>query len=366
MRKLIELCLLAVEKNASDILLINDKPPQIKVHGVFQPVRNEPVIDKNKMTEFTKELVKSTELPEGFIKTVKKKGVVEIALTLETKPILTRLRISIYLEKGNLAISIRLLPQRIFSFEEIFLLQDYIPKIKNLLMRWNGLILVTGPTGTGKTTTLATFLDYILKNRSVHFITLEDPIEFVFDNRAYLGTVSQREYGRDFFDFASAIVSGMRQAPNGFVVAEIRDLQTAETALRAAETGHLVIATLHTRNAAETVTRYVDIFPEIIRPLIRTQFSMATIGILCQRLIPHASGSGRVACFELVFVKPAYANLIREWKIQQLDAYVRGEIGIRYDEYLVELIKRGIVTPNDGFSYANDPSELKRLLDKEK
>lgn len=299
-----------------------------------------------------------------FINKVKERGYNELALSLPTKPVI-RLRISIYLERGSLGIAIRLLPQRIFSFEEIFVLKEYIPRVqKELLGRQNGLILVTGPTGSGKTTTLATFTDYLLRTRSIHIVTLEDPIEFDFDNRDYIGTISQCEYGKDFFDFADRIRAGMREAPNIFMIAEIRDLKTAETALRAAETGHLVLATLHTRNAAQTIGRYVDIFPENIRPQIRTMFSVSVIGILCQRLIPRADGKGRIGCFEIVFVTPGYANMIREWKVHQLDGAVHAEIGIRYDEYLAFLIKKGIITRETAFAYAyaNDPKELQTLL----
>lgn len=369
MRKIIELLEIGVKKRASDLLCIKDKPPQLKIDGVFQKIEGEPILNNDDIIKYVRELVslsrpfyqETDEIYKSFIEKIKNRGYNELSLTLSTEPI-TRLRISVYLQRGSLAIAIRLLPQKIFSFEEIFVLPEYIPKIKELLSRQNGLILVTGPTGSGKTTTLATFTDYILQTRAIHMITLEDPIEFEFDNRKYSGTISQCEFEKDFFNFADRIRAGMREVPNNFLVAEIRDLETAETALRAAETGHLVLSTLHTRNAAQTVGRYVDIFPENVRPQIRTMFSVSVIGIFCQRLVPRADGKGRVAVFEIVFVTPGYANMIREWKIHQLDSAVHGEVGIRYDEYLVELVKRGYVTRETALLYANDPKELRNLL----
>jgi twitching motility protein PilT len=213
---------------------------------------------------------------------------------------------------------------------------------------------------------LATFIDHILKTREGHTITLEDPIEYVFNNSRpdYRGIISQREFGlgRDFTDFAKAIVAGLRQAPNVFMVGEIRDPETANAALQAAETGHLVLATLHTRNAAETVSRYVDIFPESIRDMIRLQFALNTLGIICQRLIPRADGQGRVAAFEILSMSPACKHVIRENRLQQISSYMMSQDSVQFDAYLAKLIQNRLVTRETGLLCANDPKELERLL----
>lgn len=363
------------KRGASDFIWVGGKFPQLKIDDKPFPISDQPhglSIDEEqaeikKVVADLLQLTLSKLSLEEFLEQVHKSesGSGEIVWSLGE----LRLRTSVYLEKGRLAISIRLLPQRILPFEEIFAEQSFIPIIQALLQRQNGLILITGPTGTGKTTSLATFIDYILMNRNGHVITLEDPIEYVFDNKRvdYRGMISQREFGegRDFTNFARAIIAGLRQAPNIFMVGEIRDPATADAALQAAETGHLVLATLHTRNAAETVTRYVDMFPKEIRDMIRLQFALSTLGIICQKLIPRADGKGRIAAFEILSMTPACANVIRDNRLQQMATYMNREGSIMFDSYLVKLIRRHLVTKDVGFLCANDPKELQQLLTRE-
>lgn len=356
------------QRKASDFLWVGGKAPQLKIDGRFFPIGAytlSPEEEQRRIEGIVAELLSLTLSKlslEQFLKQVHENGYGEIVWSQGE----LRLRTSVYLEKGRLAISIRLLPQRILTFEEIFAERQFIDPVKALLSRQNGLILITGPTGTGKTTTLATFIDYILRTREVHIITLEDPIEYLFPNNrsGYIGTISQREFGpgRDFPKFDEAIVAGMRQAPNVFMVGEIRDLPTAYAALQAAETGHLVLATLHTRNAPETVSRYVDMFSEEIRSMIRLQFAISTLGIICQRLVARADGKGRIAAFEMLSMTPACAHVIRDNKLQQMGNYMRGEGSIMFDAYLAELVKRRLVTEDVGLLCANDPQELKQCL----
>ena len=377
---IVDLVKIAAERGASDILWVPGTPPQMKIHVALFPIpktgfdglTNEEQQGQMRATvEQLLRISKSSLTLDRFIQDkLNRHGYGEIMWTIGEGAETLRLRTSVYHTMRQIAIVIRLLPQRIFPFEEIFAVPGYVGLLKPLLLRQNGLILITGPTGTGKTTTIATCVDHMLKNRKgEHIITLEDPIEFLFPRRGgYQGIISQREYGEkegegDFPNFAEAIVAGMRQSPNVFVVAEIRDLKTAEAALRAAETGHLVIATLHTRDAAETVLRYVNIFPEEIRSMVRTQFSATILGILCQKLIPRADGKGRVACFEMVRVTPAYANMITEGHIKQLASQAErtGEL-ILFDAYMVKLVILGLVAERTGRAYANDPAQFESLL----
>jgi|GEM_PF-395079 len=377
---IIELVKTAAKNGASDILWIPGTSPQMKIHGALFPIPNTGLDGLNneeqqrQIMATVEQLLRASQSSLNFDQFTRDKlnryGYGEIMWTIGEGAEMLRLRTSVYSTLRQLAIVIRLLPQRIFLFEEIFAVPGYAELLKPLLLRQNGLILVTGPTGTGKTTTIATCIEYMLRSRKgEHIITLEDPVEFLFPPRGgYQAMISQREYGEkegegDFHNFAEAIVAGMRQAPNVFMVGEIRDLKTAEAALRAAETGHLVVATLHTRDAAETVLRYVNIFPEEIRSMVRTQFSVTILGILCQKLVPRADGKGRVACFEVVKITPAYTNMISEGHIKQLSGQAErtGEL-ILFDAYMVKLVNQGLVTEQTGATYANSPSQFRELL----
>src|SRR5512136_454899 len=227
-----------------------------------------------------------------------------------------------------------LIPNRVLSFEDLGLLPHLIPRIKALLDRPHGLILGTGPTGCGKSTTQATFISYVLESPR-HVLTIEDPIEFVHDHKK--GIVTQREVGVDVSSFREAIMKGLRSNPNVILVAEIRDLATAEATIWAAESGHLVIGTLHTTNATETVTRFIDIFPPEIRDQVRIQFSISLLAVFAQRLLLRAGGKGRAGCYEVMIATPAVRNLIRERKVEHLPSAIQtstAEGSVSFDAYL--------------------------------
>jgi twitching motility protein PilT len=274
-----------------------------------------------------------------------------------------RFRVAIYRQKACFGLAMRLIPNSVMTFEEIGLLGHLIPRIKSLLDRPHGLILVTGPTGCGKSTTQATFIDYIL-NSPRHVLTIEDPIEFSHDHKS--GIVTQREVGVDVSSFREAIMKGLRSNPNVILVAEIRDLATAEATIWAAESGHLVIGTLHTTNAPETVTRFVDIFPPEIRDQIRIQFSISLLCVFSQRLLRRAAQRGRTGCFEVMMATPAVRNLIREKKVEHLPSAIQtgtAEGSISFDAYLAEIYRLGKVTYETAQANAFDVKGLRELIE---
>ena len=265
-----------------------------------------------------------------------------------------RFRISVFWEKNNLALAARLIKSKIPDLKEMDLL-DIISKIADLR---DGLILVTGPTGSGKSTTLAALIDYINEKRSCHIITLEDPIEFIFRSKKSL--IAQRELNQDMTSFESALKHIVRQDPDIILVSEMRDLETISLAITLAETGHLVLATLHTPNAPQTIDRIIDIFPSEQQKQIRLQVALSLKCIISQHLIPKKN-NGRIASREILFNTPAIANLIRENKIAQIKSVLQtgskdGMFTLEQD--LKRLYRAGLITLETVISHANFPEEL--------
>jgi len=274
-----------------------------------------------------------------------------------------RFRTAVFHQKGNVSITLRLIPSRLLTFDEIGL-----PAIvKSLCRRPRGMFLVTGPTGSGKTTTLATMIDYINQNFDRHIITIEDPIEYYHPHKKSI--VNQREVGVDVPNFPEAVVRGLRQDPDVIMVGELRDLETIEAALRAAETGHLVFGTLHTNTAQGTVTRIVDQFPVNQQEQIRIQLASVLIACLCQALVSRTDGRGRIAAFEFMVVTAAIQNLIRENKTFRIPSSI--QTGKRYhmqllDEHLYRLYEDGKIADNTALDHCHDMGQMQQRIDAHK
>jgi twitching motility protein PilT len=266
-----------------------------------------------------------------------------------------RFRVAIFRQRGNITVVLRLIPTKIMSFEEIGL-----PKIcAALCRRPRGLFLVTGPTGSGKTTTLACMINYVNESFDRHIVTVEDPIEYYHNHKKCI--INQREVGIDVPSFAEALRRVLRQDPDVILVGELRDLETIEAAIRAAETGHLVFSTLHTTSAAGTITRIIDVFPVNQQEQIRTQLSINLMAVLSQTLCPLATGKGRLAAYEFMVVTPAIANLIRENKTYRIDSSIQTgrRLGMQLlDEHLWRLYDAGKITLEEMLDKGRQPGDL--------
>ncbi len=276
-----------------------------------------------------------------------------------TTPMLERQRVNVYHQQGHLCAAIRILNAVIPSFAQL-----QLPKaIQALAELPSGLVLVTGPTGSGKSTTLASMIDYINANRSCHIITMEDPIEYLHTHNNAI--VHQREVGKDVSDFATALRSALREDPDVILVGELRDLETVSAAITAAETGHLVLSTLHTTGAANTIDRIIDVFPAGGKDQIRSQLSTVLRGVVTQQLLPTADGTGRCGAFEVLLGTDAIANLIRENKCFQIPSLLQtgineGMCSMNYD--LARLVSSGKVDPETALAHSPNKAELLRFM----
>ncbi len=266
-----------------------------------------------------------------------------------------RFRVSVYKQKGHYGLALRMLPAELLTFEEIGL----PAMVRELIFRPRGLILVTGPTGCGKTTTLACLIDIINQGGGYHILTIEDPIEYYHEHKQ--GLVTQREVGVDVTSFSEAVTRGLRQDPDVVLIGEMRDLATMQSAIIAAETGHLVFATTHTTGAARTVDRIIDAFPPDLQEQIRTQLSTSLLAVISQLLIPRAGGHGRVAAFELMVSTPSIQNLIRENKTFRIPSDI--QTGARYgmvplDGFLANLYEKGEISYEDLMSKCTDQEQI--------
>lgn len=345
MDRILELC---VKARASDIHITVGKPASLRVHGELGPIEpNAPILE----AKDTEALMKSI-TPEHHRQKVEEVGGADFGFAYGKE---ARFRVSVFRQKGNYALVLRQIPKKLMTFEEIG-----IPdKVKELLNRPRGLILVVGPTGCGKTTTLATMLDYINLQRKAHILTIEDPIEYYHEHKNSI--VNQREVGVDVISFHEALVKGLRQDPDVVLVGEMRDLQTMEAAISAAETGHLVLATLHTTGAGRTVDRIIDAFPSHQQSQIRTQLASSITCIISQLLLKKPSGEGRIAVIEFMVATPSIQNLVREGKTFRIisDIQTGGKFGMRtFDAHLLELYSKGLVSFEDSLEVAYDPDQF--------
>lgn len=336
----------ALQRGASDIHLSVGRPVTYRILGELVS------FDSSPLTPRDTEAMAGEIITEEQRRKIQEVGGVDFGFSFKDQ---ARIRVSCFKEKGNYALALRPLPNRFFTFEEVGLSEGVI----ELLRRPRGLILVTGPTGSGKTTTLATMLNYINENFPKHLITIEDPIEFIHPHKKAL--VTQREVGEDVSDFSEAVVKALRQDPNVILIGEMRDLATMEAAVRAAETGHLVFGTLHTTGAARTVDRIIDVFPTHQQAQVRIQLSATLIAVISQTLLPRLDRKGRVAAFEIMIATPAIRNLIREGKTYQIVSEI--QTGTRYgmkllDGHLRELYDQGLVSYEAAMEAAYEPKEL--------
>jgi len=337
-----ELLQLCVKHSASDLHLTVGKPPTLRIDSALMPLNYEPLTSED--TEF---LMKSVTSDENR-RRIQEVGGVDFGFGFEK---IARFRVSVYKQKGHYGLALRLIPMHLLNFDEIGL----PAVIRDLLFRPRGLILVTGPTGSGKTTTLATMTDFINTERDCHIITIEDPIEYYHQHKK--GIITQRELGVDVPSFSEALIKGLRQNPDVILVGEMRDLATIEAAILAAETGHLVMATLHTASAASTVDRIIDVFPPNQQEQIRTQLSTSILAVISQQLLVKASGRGRIAAFEIMISTASIRNLIREKKTFRItsDLQTGGKYGMKpFDTSLFELYSNGIIRAEDAVAKAFD------------
>ncbi len=348
-----DLLQVVVDEGASDLHIRVGVPPVIRLHGSLVPM-DLPVLTP----EDTEALMKSI-TSEAHIQKVREQGGTDFGFAFGN---MARFRVSVFKEKGNHGMVLRQIPNKLMTLEQIGL----PPSIKDLLFRPRGLILVTGPTGSGKTTTLASMIDVINTERDCHIITIEDPIEYYHQHRK--SVVTQREIGVDVPDFAEALRRGLRQDPDCILVGEMRDLETMEAAITAAETGHLVFATLHTTGAARTVDRIVDAFPTDQQEQIRTQLASSILAVISQLLLVRADGKGRVACFEIMISTPSIQALIRDNKTFRITSDI--QTGAKYgmvtlDANLMSLYERGLITYGDLITKAQDPQAILAKMQEE-
>jgi twitching motility protein PilT len=273
-------------------------------------------------------------------------------------PGVSRFRMNVYRQRGAVGAVMRAIPHKIRSLEELGLPQS----VENFAHLPRGLVLVTGPTGSGKSTTLASLLDVANQTRAAHIVTIEDPIEYL--HRHGKSVVNQREVGSDTADFSVALKHVLRQDPDIILVGELRDLETTSVAVTAAETGHLVLATLHTQSAAQTIDRLIDIYPPHQQQQIRAQLSNCLQGVVTQALAPRKDGMGRTIICEIMIATSAIRNLVREGKVHQIPSFLQasGEVGmISFDQHLAQRYSEQFISRNTGLELAHDPSEFKRL-----
>jgi len=341
-----DLLQVVVDEGASDLHIRVGVPPMLRLHGGLVKM------DLSVLTpEDTESLMKAI-TSEAHLQKTRETGGTDFGFGFGDQ---ARFRVSTFKERGNYGLVLRQIPNRLMSLEQIGL----PPSIKDLLYRPRGLILVTGPTGSGKTTTLASMMDVINIERDCHIITLEDPIEYYHPHKKSI--VTQREIGVDVPDFAEALRRALRQDPDVMLVGEMRDLETMEAAITAAETGHLVFATLHTTGAARTVDRIVDAFPTNQQEQIRTQLASSILAVVSQLLLVRAEGKGRVAAFEIMISTPSIQALIRDNKTFRItsDIQTGAKVGmVTLDANLMSLYERGLITYGDLITKAQDPQSI--------
>ncbi len=334
-----------VKRKASDLHIAVGQPPVLRLDGHMKKLETKVLEPEDTMA-----LMKSI-APERSQKELQEKGGSDFGFAFGD---LARFRVSIFKQKGHVGMVLRQIPNKLLSFEDL----NTPPALKDLCSRPRGLILVTGPTGSGKTTTLAAAIDYLNATFDHHIITIEDPIEFYHPHKRC--TVNQREIGVDVGTFAEAIRRSLRQDPDIIMVGEMRDLETIEAAITAAETGHIVFATLHTTGAQGTVNRIIDVFPTEQQEQIRTQLSTAVIGILSQALLPKIGG-GRVAAYEMLVCTPAIGNLIRENKTFRITSAIQTgqKMGMQLlDDHLFRLWKSGLVEKKEVLLKSNNLDDM--------
>lgn len=344
-----ELLLLCVKKKASDLHLTEKEPPILRIDGRLHRTEY-PALTRDNLKKMIYGVLTDSQ-KEMFERDLE----LDFSLAL---PALDRFRVNIHVQKGSVEAAFRRVPLTIPSIEQLGL----PPVVIDLGRKPNGLVLITGPTGVGKTTTLAAMVDLINNEKECLIITIEDPIEFIYSNKK--SVIKQREIYSDTHSFADALRHCLRQDPNVIIVGEMRDLETISTTLTAAETGHLVLATLHTPDAPQTVERIIDVFPPYQQAQVKLQLADCLQGVVSQLLIPHASGQGRVLVTEVMIATPGIRNLIREQEIEQIPTLMQtgSQYGMKtMDKSLKELFHQGFITLDMAMSKVKNIEEFKQL-----
>ncbi|MDL2236352.1 type IV pilus twitching motility protein PilT [Christensenellaceae bacterium OttesenSCG-928-K19] len=332
----------------SDLHIACGQPPVVRRNGFLDRLQQEPYTDAQ-VRQIAQDMLDKSNIHTDFTKQ-------DIDFGYET-PDGARHRVNIFRQSGTVGIAIRLLQSGVPTIDQLALPNS----LREIATLPRGLVLVTGPTGSGKSTTLAAMIDEINEKRNAHILTLEDPIEYVHQSKCSL--VNQREVGKDVDSFASALRSALREDPDVILVGEMRDLETISAAITAAETGHLVLSTLHTTGAAKTIDRIIDVFPPHQQQQVRTQLATVLQAVITQTLLPRADATGRVPAFEIMMVNDAIANMIREGKTFQIGSVLQtsGKAGmISLDMYLARLVKDSIISMDEALGRAVSREELRR------
>jgi len=348
-----DLLALLVRKGGSDLHISAGSPPRLRIDGILVPVETDPLTPDD-----TRRLATSV-LTSDQIAKLDRDWELDCSFELEGQG---RFRANVFYQRGSVGTVLRLVPHEIASFDSLGLPVDTCERLCRLRQ---GLVLVTGATGSGKTTSLAAMIDFINRTNQAHIVTIEDPIEFAHRSQGCM--VTQREIGNDSRDYSHALRSVLRQDPDIVLVGELRDLETIEAALTLAETGHLTFATLHTSDAVQTINRVIDVFPAHQQQQVRTQLSFTLEAVLCQQLLPHASGRGRVLGAEIMLANAAIRALIREGKGHQIYSQIQtgGRMGmVTMSSWLASIVRRGLVRIEDAERTMSDPNELRMLLQK--
>ncbi|HET6923158.1 MAG TPA: type IV pilus twitching motility protein PilT [Anaeromyxobacteraceae bacterium] len=340
-----------VEKGASDLHITTGTPPQLRIDGKLVPLKTAPLTPVE-----TKQLCYSI-LTDAQKHKFEEENELDLSFGVKA---LSRFRANVFLQRGAVAGAFRTIPFKILTFQELGL----PPIVAELAKRPRGLVLVTGPTGSGKSTTLASIIDKINTERHEHILTIEDPIEYLHPHKNCL--VNQREVGADTQSFKRALKYILRQDPDVVLIGEMRDLETIEAALVISETGHLAFATLHTNSCVQTINRILDVFPPYQQPQVRAQLSFVLEGVLTQNLISKAGGPGRVLAVEVMVPNPAIRNLIREDKVHQIYSQMQvgqSKFGMQtFNQSLAALYLKRLITMDEAIGRSSDPEELKNIL----
>ncbi len=340
-----------IEKGASDVHITTNSPPQLRIDGKLQQLKMPPLSPSE-----TKQICYSI-LTDAQKHKFEENNELDLSFGVRG---LSRFRANIFMQRGAVAGAFRAIPYKVISIEELGL-----PKaVVDITKKPRGLVLVTGPTGSGKSTTLASIIDRINEERHDHIVTIEDPIEYLHPHKNCV--VNQREVGADTKSFTNALKYILRQDPDVVLIGEMRDLETIEAALTVAETGHLAFATLHTNSCVQTINRIIDVFPPYQQAQVRAQLSFVLEAVLCQSLLPRANGPGRALSIELMVPNPAIRNLIREDKIHQIYSQMQigqDKFGMQtMNQSLASLFQRRLISMDDALARSNDIEELRTLI----
>jgi len=348
-----ELLTKTIQSEGSDLHIVVGVPPMIRIHGEMEPLPGYERLGP----EDTQELVYSV-MNEEQIAEFETEKECDLSFGIEN---LSRFRLNVYRDRGSVVGAFRSIPYEIMTFEELGL-----PRVvADFAIRPLGLVLVCGPTGSGKSTTLASIINRINEERSTHIITVEDPIEYLHQHK--MSIVNQREVGADTKSFGAALRHVLRQDPDVILIGEMRDPETIQTALTVAETGHLAFATLHTNDALQTINRIIDVFPSTQQAQVRTQLSFVLEGVIVQQLLPRADGSGRIVALEIMVTNPAIRALIRAEKLEQIPSMIEigsGEGMMTMNQSLYRLSRRGMITTDLAMERSTNPEGLQRIMEK--